>query len=154
MSNRSDKTSQSHPEAQPLSTASADDLQNTQIAISQEVHQGPLPHPHTLAMYDQVVPGSADRIIAMAEKQQAHRLEMESRALASNNRDSLLGIISGAMICLSAIGGGVLVAIYGHAAEGTWMSSIGLASLVGVFVYGTRSRRHEREAKFRMAQQK
>lgn len=43
------------------------------IAVHEERHSGPLPAPKTLAQYDHVVPGAAERIIQMAEREQAHR---------------------------------------------------------------------------------
>jgi hypothetical protein len=35
--------------------------------------QGPLPHPQILSQYDQIVPGSAERIISQWESQSRHR---------------------------------------------------------------------------------
>lgn len=43
---------------------------------------GPLPHPDILKHYDEIEPGAAGRIIAMAESQQAHEHEMEQRAIS------------------------------------------------------------------------
>lgn len=44
-----------------------------QILISQRSHSGPLPDPQDLEQYNNVLPGAAERIVAMAEKEQAHR---------------------------------------------------------------------------------
>ena len=38
---------------------------------------GPIPPPNIIKGYEEVLPGSADRILAMAEKQSNHRQEME-----------------------------------------------------------------------------
>ena len=35
--------------------------------------QGPIPRPEHFARYDEVLPGAAERILVMAEKEQAHR---------------------------------------------------------------------------------
>ena len=43
---------------------------------------GPLPHPEILERYNSAVPGGAERIIAMAEKQSDHRMRLESSALS------------------------------------------------------------------------
>ena len=40
---------------------------------------GPLPPPELLKQYDEVVPGAADRIISMAEAEQAHEADMGRR---------------------------------------------------------------------------
>ncbi|MCL2659595.1 MAG: DUF2335 domain-containing protein [Acidobacteriaceae bacterium] len=42
---------------------------------------GPLPPPDVLTQYDQVVPNGAERIMAMAEQQSRHRIELEPRLL-------------------------------------------------------------------------
>lgn len=46
-------------------------------------HSGPLPDPDTLQRYEQVLPGLAERIVAMAEKQSDHRQSLE-RAVILN----------------------------------------------------------------------
>lgn len=48
-----------------------------------EHHSGPLPHPQTLAAYDGVVPGLAERIVAMTERELAHQQDMQRRALSA-----------------------------------------------------------------------
>ena len=55
---------------------------------------------------------------------------------------------AGFSICMAARIDGVIVALYGKEWAGFAMGGTGLASLVGVFVYGTQSRRKERELKF------
>lgn len=36
-------------------------------------HSGPIPDPDTLERYNQIIPNAANRILEMAEKEQAHR---------------------------------------------------------------------------------
>jgi len=55
-------------------------LEQREISVMvghQEAWSGPLPPPEILARFDQAVPGSAGRIITMAESQQQHRIEVE-----------------------------------------------------------------------------
>jgi|GEM_PF-4775651 len=40
-------------------------------------HSGPLPPPEQLEACGAIIPGGAERIMIMAEKQSAHRIEME-----------------------------------------------------------------------------
>jgi uncharacterized membrane protein len=54
-------------------------VQHTEI-----VHEGPLPSPDVLNRYDTLVPGAAERIIAMAEAEMRHRQSMELQANASD----------------------------------------------------------------------
>lgn len=53
------------------------------------VWRGPLPPPEEIAKYNQIIPNGADRIMAMAEKEQGHRQEMESivvNSVSSQNK--------------------------------------------------------------------
>ena len=45
--------------------------------VQQEVFSGPIPHPRLLAEYEKLQPGSMDRFMKMAEKQQDHRINLE-----------------------------------------------------------------------------
>ena len=83
----------------------------------------------------------------MAESQSAHRQDLERIVVEAGARDSLLGIISGCVIGLAAIAGGVFLAYNGKEIGGSIFTGIGLGSLVGVFIYGTRQRKQERERK-------
>lgn len=119
-----------------------------QVAVSAQYHHsGPIPDPHTLRMYDELIPGAANRILVMAEEQAKHRKELERTVIRSGTRDSLLGIISGFLIAVVTILSGVYVIVQGYEWGGTILGSAGLGGLVGVFVYGTRSNRKERERK-------
>lgn len=57
-----------------------------QVVLQQQHHSGPLPSPETLARYDQLLPGTAQRIIAMAEREQAHAISQQQIALQSDVR--------------------------------------------------------------------
>lgn len=46
-----------------------------------ETHFGPIPHPRTLAQYQEIIPDAANRIIKMAERQQNHRMSIEKRVI-------------------------------------------------------------------------
>jgi uncharacterized membrane protein len=65
--------------------------------------QGPLPPPAALEKFDQIVPGSADRILRMAESEQQHRQAYERDGLAAAVREARRGQYLGAVICLAAV---------------------------------------------------
>jgi uncharacterized membrane protein len=113
-----------------------------------ETFAGPLPPPVVLEKYNQIVPGAADRIIAMAENQSQHRRELESTVIGSEIANSRLGLHYGLIIGLTAIIGGVICIMAGHETGGSIIGGAGLSGLVGVFVYGSRQRRKEREKRF------
>jgi uncharacterized membrane protein len=71
--------------------------------VHEESFSGPLPHPKDLAAYDQIHPGAADRIIAMAEKEQAHRHAWEDKSLKFDFSYSILGIFLGFLIALALL---------------------------------------------------
>ena len=68
-------------------------------AFKSELLSGPLPHPNLMAAYERSVPGSAERIIRMAEKEQEAVVAMEKGNLdlekrrQSNERLGQLGAI-------------------------------------------------------------
>ena len=54
------------------------------ITLSQEVrYSGPIPPAEELARYEEVLPGSADRLISMAEREQTAIVSFRSKALAA-----------------------------------------------------------------------
>lgn len=107
---------------------------------------GPLPAPETLHQYNQILPGAADRVIGLAEREAAHRHLMEGRMIDIHGRNSTLGVISGWMIGMTAVGGGTYAITLGASLSGAGVALTGLAALVGVFVY-QRERRKPKEKK-------
>lgn len=110
------------------------------VSSALETFSGPLPPPDALERYDQILPGSAERILAMAERQATHRHDLEKSALRNDAREARLGQILGFLIATIAIGAGSTVALYapqtGGQIAGGLIGATGLATLVGVFVYG------------------
>jgi uncharacterized membrane protein len=119
-----------------------------QVSISRTA---PLPHPSEFESYEAILPGAAERILAMAENQSNHRQTLEKKAIYIESRNSLLGIIAALAIGIT----GLLIAgfcIYnGHDTAGAALGGTTLVSLVGVFIYGTRQRRIEREHKYQLS---
>lgn len=79
-------------------------------ATKTEIFSGPMPHPEILAQYDNIIPGSANRILCMVENQQTHRMGMEKKYLESDIAITKRGQVFGLAIALCLIiGGGVLI---------------------------------------------
>ena len=108
-------------------------------------YRGPIPPPELLRGYDEVLPGAANRIIEMTENQQSHRMELEKIVISSNAKDAHLGVIFAFILGLVVISGGILMILMD---KGTVLGSVfsfaGLATLLGTFIYGTRSNSQER----------
>ncbi|MBS0204493.1 MAG: DUF2335 domain-containing protein [Planctomycetes bacterium] len=109
---------------------------------------GPLPPPQILEDYNRIVPGSANRILSMAEKQADHRRRLETQITSSDITNSRVGLVFGLVIGLGGIAAATVIAIYGHPQAGVGMGLLTLGSLVSVFVYGSRIRMKERQAKW------
>ena len=99
-------------------------------------HHGPLPQWEDLEKYGQIIPNGADRIMSMAEKQQEHRMTLETKAISEQLSQSKLGQIFGLIIGLTAIIGGVFCIMQGHEWSGAFLGGGGLTGLVSVFVIG------------------
>lgn len=52
--------------------------------IIANIHSGPLPSPQDLAIYNQIIPDGANRIMCMAEKEQEIRMELGRKQLEAN----------------------------------------------------------------------
>lgn len=101
-----------------------------QIRVSESsTFSGPLPPPDLLAEYDQVLPGLADRIVAMAEKEGDSRRALQSRAM----RLSELGLFSAFTIPMSALLGGFFLVLNDKSAEGMSIVIGAVASLLAVY---------------------
>lgn len=114
---------------------------------STQIFSGPLPYPEILKKFDEVVPGAAERIIKMAEDQSIHRKELEKKVINSDIARSKWGQILGFVISVIGLLAAALIAIYGNAVAGGIIGVGTLASLVSVFMYGSRVRSKERENK-------
>lgn len=108
---------------------------------------GPLPPPEILRGFEDIVPGAAERIIKMAEEQSNHRRELERKVITSDISRSKWGQILGFVIAVVGLGVSAVVAVWGSAVAGGVIGVGTLASLVGVFMYGSRVRSKEREEK-------
>ena len=122
----------------------------------EEVFVGPFPHPEILAQYEDVMEGSAERIMSLTERQFAHRQSRELSADAtirkvveSESLKGYLGLAIGAVVAIFLIACGTFLVFNGHDWAGTTMVVSTIASIVGVFVYGTRTRRSERRESMR-----
>jgi uncharacterized membrane protein len=100
------------------------------------------PSPEQLKNYESVLPGLAQRLISQAEKQTAHRIDMETKLVASGIRKSTLGLIFGFLIGSIGIGGGFYLTALGFNVIGIIFSSATLVSLVSAFVYGSQSKKN------------
>lgn len=102
---------------------------------------GPLPHPEILEGYERVLPGSADRILSMAENEGEHRRTIEKTIVKTDIIRSYLGLGSGFIIALVGLGGSIYLAMNDKPVASGIMSAGTVTGLVAVFVVGEKPRK-------------
>lgn len=94
--------------------------------------------------YNSEIPNGAERILAMAESQSAHRQELEKILVKGNSRHQTWGLLAAFLLSAAIISAGVFLIYNDKDAYGLTMILGDLAALAGVFVYARRSQQQER----------
>lgn len=122
----------------------------TKVAVSME-HSGPLPDAVTYARYEATTPGAGERILAMAEREQAHRHKMEelvNRALVEDATAERKEIKRGQWLAffialvILAIGG--WLAYTNHPLVGGLLTAGTLVGIVSAFLGRSRQKAAEK----------
>ena len=117
-------------------------LQELSVARS-DFFSGPLPHPDHLKEYENILPGSADRLIRIVEEEAPHRRQIDVMITNSNTKLEARGQVFGFIIAMTAlIGGGYLI----ESGQSVWGISVpiaAIAGLSGLFVWKARKRKRE-----------
>ncbi len=130
------------PDSDALDSLDNDELKQVARATARLTYfSGPLPPPSTFKQYEDVLPGTADRIITMAENQAKHRQYIEKKQVDTESRDSLLGVLSALVIAIAILVCGTLIALLGNSTvatvAGTVLNLTGIATIIGTFLKGT-----------------
>ena len=104
---------------------------------------GPLPHPDHLREYENILPGSADRLMTMVEEQAQHRRQLEESVTTSNTKLETRGQILGFVIAMTALIGGGYIMASGQSVWGAAVAISAVAGLAGVFIWKSRARKRE-----------
>jgi len=78
------------------------------VAYKRQSFSGPIPPPHILAEYENILPGAADRILAMSEKQSNHRQNLEMQEETGQRRETRIGQFLGFGIAVAVISASVI----------------------------------------------
>ena len=113
-----------HPSVVPdeVLQAMPPEMRQATVTALARMSSGPLPQADEFAKYENAVPGAGDRILAMAEREQAHRHEKENKAMDYTARDVGRGAWMGMAVSLS------FVAL---AAYGMWLGVTGPTLVFG-----------------------
>lgn len=101
-----------------------------------EAFAGPLPPPAMLADYNNLVPRGAERIMAMAEKQQDHRHNLEKQVIEGNLAAQKRGQVCAFILALIVILGGIYLIATGLAVLGFVALVTAVGGLAATFIIG------------------
>lgn len=110
----------------------------SEITISKfqsEMYSGPLPSADQMAQYENTLPGSANRIIAMAEMQNKHRREMEKIDLPVKHKQFKRGQYFSLIIGLFGLSITAVLALFGHDVVAAIIGSITISTILAAFIY-------------------
>lgn len=104
--------------------------------VYQESFAGPIAHPRHLAAYEQILPGSAERIIRMAEKAQDHNVAMERMVVNAEIADTKRGMLFGFAALTILLALATMFGLLGQPVIAGLFLTATLLSAVPVFVNG------------------
>ena len=112
-------------------------IRRVTTTVYSEAFSGPIAHPRHLREYENIHPGSADRIISMAEASAAHNRSIDNQLLAAEVADRKLGMLLGAsclaLLLILAFASAVLTG--SEVVPGLFLGSAVLGA-VGMFIKG------------------
>lgn len=107
------------------------------LMVMTELYSGPIPPPRAMKEYETILPGAADRIISMAEKQQMHRMELEKQAITSQSKVTSRGQIFGFIVFIVCILVSILlVAVWNMKTTAAVILTVIIVALVALFLAG------------------
>ena len=104
-----------------------------------ESFSGPIPPPKILKGYNEVLKDGAERVVAMAERQLSHRIQLEDYAVKEELKQSKIGQIFGFILGLIGLILTTVLALLGHETIAGIFGTTTIIGLVTVFVLGRRS---------------
>lgn len=138
-----------NPAQNPAPAAQGPVLQVQSIqATSFQSFQGPIPPPELLGQYNAIIPDAAERILAMAERENRHRHEQESQALQANIaaqqkqleiaeqqtkatfRSDTYGQLLGFAVSAGCVGGCIYLALNGQPVVAGLLAGLPLAGII------------------------
>lgn len=106
-------------------------------------YKGPIPDPETYRRYEETHPGSADRILRMAENQSSHRIEMEKYISKRQMNQSSTGQWMAFILSILFLGCGSFLIYNDHDWAGGAIVTSTLIGLAYVFIKGKYAQRED-----------
>lgn len=115
--------------------------------VFSEVYTGPVPPPEILEKMDQAFPGAAERIFAMAEKEQDASIEdrrcQQHRAdqiEKDRHREQMTALWMAFGVCIVFVTAGCLMVFWGHEKIGATLVGTTLAGVIYSFLVAKRKK--------------
>lgn len=137
------------PNNQQIIDKIAEDKKERTTVVCQETHlfSGPIPHPDNFAQYEKILPGSADRILKMAEDQSTHRHFLEKTVIINEQKMAGRGQILGFVIIIICVIGSFILIFFDKKDSGFITLIISFIGLIGSLIYGNRQKQKDIEKK-------
>ena len=119
-------------ELEPLQEALEKLPQEKQQIILQRFYSGPIMPPAMLVEIEGIIPGGANRVLQITEKEQAHRHKLDAVEVATYAWQARMSLLGGLMAFVFLILGIIYCAKNGY--------GLGVASLAGVAAFGVITR--------------
>ena len=107
--------------------------QRVEMTVTQTL-ESPLPLASEIKGYEDVLSGSADRILTLVENQSKHRQELEKRELEIEARNTLWGLIFAFVFAMSILGGSIYLSLNDHPAAAALVGAGGIGTAIGSFL--------------------
>ncbi|MDQ6938579.1 MAG: DUF2335 domain-containing protein [Verrucomicrobiota bacterium] len=105
-----------------------------QVEFQQQFYSGPLPQATDLKAYGEIAPEFPLRILAMAEKEQAHRHREETKYGSGERWIAGIGQVFGFIIALSLIASSFWLLMHDKSISGYTAMIAGMVTLIGPFL--------------------
>ena len=115
--------------------------------VSEQSFSGPIPPPSMLGEYDAVHDGLANRIVAMAESEQAHRQSLESNSVSAAIKTEGRGQNYALLISVLIISGALYLIDSGKEVSGSILAGGTLTGLAYMFITGRKKEEEEKSSK-------
>jgi uncharacterized membrane protein len=116
-------------------------------SFAQYQFAGPLPPPEILAKYEQLMPGIAERLMALTETEASHRRLLENKSLDAQieafkkeSSEIRLGQVLAFVIGTITIISGAYTSVNGAEIAGSLIGTGGVIGLVTAFIYGRKGK--------------
>jgi len=109
------------------------------IQVTQS-YSGPLPPPEHFKGYEDALPGSADRILSMAEKNQQSRFGYNDDIIAADIKRSRNGQWMGFVLSILFIGAAILGMYWNAPIPSAVLGVGGFSQIISLFVVGRRNK--------------